>query len=162
MTTRELTTAAPESTVALGRWLGKRLPRRCVVPLLGPIGAGKTWLARGICEGYGMLPETPFASPTYTLLHTYPSTRGPIHHFDFFRLSSEEEIEAIGFWEWLEDEALVLIEWPEAVLEELPARRLEIELSIPGAGDHRRIRFRTPDPQLAALIEELDHAHSRD
>ena len=81
-----------------------------VVVLEGTLGAGKTTLAQGLAAGLGV--ETEVTSPTFALVHEYQG-RCPLFHMDLYRLSSEEEFELIGGWEYFQRGGVCLIEWAD-------------------------------------------------
>ncbi|MGH7583298.1 MAG: tRNA (adenosine(37)-N6)-threonylcarbamoyltransferase complex ATPase subunit type 1 TsaE [Gemmatimonadales bacterium] len=95
---------------ALGEQLGRDLPRGSVVWLEGPLGAGKTTLARAITRGRGM-PDNA-SSPTFGLVHHYHGPRGPVYHVDCYRMRHPDEAADLD-WETMLGSDLVLIEWPD-------------------------------------------------
>ena len=97
-------------TEALGRALASVLRPGDVVALSGPLGVGKTALARGILRGAGHEGEVP--SPTFAIVQPYDELIPPIWHCDLYRLEDPSELEELGLDSALEDSAL-LIEWPE-------------------------------------------------
>lgn len=130
-------------TLALGAWLGARLRAGDVIALTGPLGAGKTTLARGLIRAFvGDDIEVP--SPTFTLVQTYARqstvTNAPadtqssldLYHFDLYRLKNSEEVWELG-WEDLSG-AVALIEWPDKAGEQLQDDRLDIVLSFENGG----------------------------
>ena len=109
------------------------------IALSGPLGAGKTAFARAFINALaGESVEVP--SPTFTLLQTYPTARGMIWHFDFYRLERPEEAYELGIEEAFAD-GISLIEWPERVALLLPADILTVGLSEAAAPDGRRARL---------------------
>lgn len=126
-----------EETQALGGKLIRMLPVPSFVALYGDLGAGKTALVRGMGAQAG---TSEVRSPTFTIVHEY-ETNPRLIHFDAYRLSDAEELFAIGFEEYLAQNAVVVLEWAERVPEALPNERLEIHLS--GSGE---------DPREIALI----------
>src|SRR5688572_24876530 len=88
-----------------------QLKKYPIVTLKGQLGAGKTTLTQMICEQLGV--KEPVTSPTYTLVNEYEGGSGKIYHFDLYRLNKEEELEGIGFTEYLDSGNICLIEWPE-------------------------------------------------
>lgn len=134
---------APEGKLALtegelrdwGIRLGRQITTPMVVTLAGDLGAGKTTLARAICEGYGVTEDV--TSPTFAIVHEYDAPRSPVYHLDLYRLDSERDLQNIGWDDILRSEALVLIEWPERAASRLPGH-LPVELRhIPGDPDRR-------------------------
>jgi len=124
-------------TAALGAALARVLGKREAVCLSGPLGAGKSVLARGLIRALSP-DEADIPSPTFTLVQFYSGPRFPIAHFDLYRLKSPDEAYEIGLDEALKDGAAV-IEWPERLGHHLPRDRLDIEL-LPD-GDRRRARL---------------------
>ena len=112
------------ATGRLGAAVGQALEAGEAVCLWGPLGAGKTTLARGLIRALAdPMEEVP--SPTFTLVQFYPTARLKLAHFDLYRVSRPEEAQ---------DDGAALIEWPERLGGHLPADRLDIELSVIGQG----------------------------
>lgn len=100
------------ATQALARRLKAALPpdfRGFTILLEGELGAGKSTLARALIQAMGH--KGPVPSPTYTLVEPYSLPQGSIYHIDLYRVSSEEELDFLG-WDEL-DEGLRLVEWPD-------------------------------------------------
>ena len=119
-------TESAAETVELGRRIAADLSRKCVVLLIGNLGAGKTTLAKGIAEGLGAAEGDEVSSPTFTLIHEFGE--GRLYHIDLYRLDEAREVERLGLDELFDREAVVLIEWGERFPELLPAERIEIRL----------------------------------
>lgn len=122
-----------QETQTLGRRLVRALPVPSFVALFGDLGAGKTALVRGMGEEAG---TAEVRSPTFTIVHEY-ETSPRLIHFDAYRLSDADELFAIGFEEYLTQNAILVLEWAERVPEALPQERLEIHLT--GSGDEPRM-----------------------
>jgi tRNA threonylcarbamoyladenosine biosynthesis protein TsaE len=137
MTPIELELAAPEAVEALGAAVARALAPGEAVCLWGPLGAGKTTLARGLIRAMTR-PEEEIPSPTFTLVQLYQGETFPIAHFDLYRLESPEETDELGLDEALEEGAAV-IEWPERLHGRLPRDRLDIALSIEENGRTARL-----------------------
>jgi tRNA threonylcarbamoyladenosine biosynthesis protein TsaE len=118
------------ATAHLGAAIAHALEAGEAVCLTGPLGAGKSVLARGLIRALAPL-ERDVPSPTFTLVQFYPGPNFPIAHFDLYRLASAEEAYEIGVGEALRDGAAV-IEWAEKLGHHLPPDRLDVELQVDG------------------------------
>lgn len=125
------------ATRALGAQLGRLLKAGDVVALSGPLGAGKTTLARAAIGALTGLAAAP--SPTFGLVETYDARGFTLWHFDLYRLEKAEEVWELGFEEALDGGAM-LIEWPERIASLLPPETLLIRLTPEKAG--RRVLVR--------------------
>ena len=119
-------THSEEETIALGRKIAQELPRRCVVLLIGNLGAGKTTLAKGILSGLGAADPEEVTSPTFTLIHEYD--RGRVYHIDLYRLDTVQQLATLGLEEIFDRDAVVLVEWGERFPQVFPADRIEVRL----------------------------------
>jgi tRNA threonylcarbamoyladenosine biosynthesis protein TsaE len=124
-------------TSRLGAAIARQLRPGDAVCLTGPLGAGKSTLARALVRAL-TTPDEDVPSPTFTLVQFYEGERLKIAHFDLYRLSDPDEAYEIGLDEALEDGAAI-IEWPERLEGRLPPDRLDIEISMDG--DMRRARL---------------------
>ncbi|MEM6676429.1 MAG: tRNA (adenosine(37)-N6)-threonylcarbamoyltransferase complex ATPase subunit type 1 TsaE [Pseudomonadota bacterium] len=131
------------ATRALGYCLAAALGPGDAALLSGPLGAGKSALARAVIQARLADPSADVPSPSYTLVNVYETAAGlPIWHADLYRLGDPEELIEIGLEEAFAD-CIALIEWPER-LENPPARRLEITLApLPGAEETGRMAMIT-------------------
>ena len=132
MTEIAVALAAEADTVRLGAAVATQIQRGDIIALYGPLGAGKTTLARGLVRCLAGSEEE-IVSPTFTLAQIYETPRGIVWHFDLYRLKSTEEALEIGVEEAFAD-GMSLIEWPERLGTLLPKKRLDIYLSHDGAG----------------------------
>ena len=96
--------------------------------LQGPLGAGKSALARAFLRAASGNPELEVPSPSYTLVQTYQTRLGPVHHLDLWRLAGEEGVLELGWDELVQD--IVLVEWPERLGRLLPGGALDISIRI--------------------------------
>jgi tRNA threonylcarbamoyladenosine biosynthesis protein TsaE len=119
-----------EATARLGAAVARALRPGEAICLYGPLGAGKSTLARGLVRALTG-PDEDVPSPTFTLVQFYDGPAFPLAHFDLYRLARAEEAYEIGLDEALEDGAAV-IEWPERLGGRLPPDRLDIEIVIDG------------------------------
>jgi tRNA threonylcarbamoyladenosine biosynthesis protein TsaE len=125
------------ATARLGTAIAAVLQAGEAVCLSGPLGAGKSTLARALVRALTTAEEE-VPSPTFTLVQFYEGPRLKIAHFDLYRLESADEAYEIGLDEALDDGAAV-IEWPERLADRLPADRLDVEIALEEAGRSARL-----------------------
>lgn len=118
--------------LALGENVALRCGKHGFIALYGDLGAGKTVFAHGVARAFGI---GHVSSPTFTIVCEYP-TEPKLFHFDAYRLSDADELYAIGFADYLREDALILMEWANLVPEALPAERLDV--TIEGSGVNAR------------------------
>jgi len=132
---------SPEDTEEYGRSLAERLAPGQTVALYGDLGAGKTALVRGILKGLGYGGTA--ASPTFPIACEYLAESCGIRfdtvHFDMYRIHTEEELLSTGFYDYLSDGFLTLIEWSENIPFAVEDSFLKIRLSRGRAENEREI-----------------------
>lgn len=116
-----------EETKEVGRKLGEIATTGTVISLRGPLGAGKTIIAKGIAEALGITEA--IVSPTFTLVQEYEG-RLPMHHLDLYRIDGIEDFEGIGGEELLYSAGITVIEWSEKIEELLPSETIRVTLQI--------------------------------
>lgn len=116
-----------EETLQWGEWIGKILNPGDVIFLRGKMGIGKTTITSGIAKGLGI--KEYVSSPTFTIVCQYDG-RHTLYHFDMYRVSDSDELMEIGFEEYLDGTAVVIIEWAELVQDILPKEFIYIELNF--------------------------------
>jgi tRNA threonylcarbamoyladenosine biosynthesis protein TsaE len=121
-----------EATERFGAALWHLLPPKCLVFLHGDLGAGKTTLVRGFLQAAGH--PGAVKSPTYTLVEEYQVGGRKIYHFDLYRLADPEELEWIGIRDYLDEESVCIVEWPEMGKGILPAADVSIRLGVQDTG----------------------------
>jgi tRNA threonylcarbamoyladenosine biosynthesis protein TsaE len=124
-------------TAGFGAALAEALQKGEAICLSGPLGAGKSVMARGLIRALSP-DEGDVPSPTFTLVQFYQGPRFPVAHFDLYRLTSAEEAYEIGLDEALREGAAV-IEWGERLGHHLPPDRLDIDIEVDG--NARRVRL---------------------
>lgn len=120
-------THSPEQTARFGMRLGERLAAGDVLTLSGELGSGKTTFVGGLGRGWGAL--DPVTSPSFVLVNEYRRADGLcLWHLDCYRLTSGVEALDLGFEDLLDSNGVVVIEWPEHILEALPPESLALNL----------------------------------
>ncbi len=140
---RVFETATEDETIAVGEQIGRGLPRRALVLLIGNLGAGKTTLAKGIVKGLGAAAPDEVSSPTFTLVHEYGDR---VYHVDLYRIDDEREVQSLGLDELLDRDAVTLVEWGERFPNLWPPGRIEIRLEA--IDDTRRITVSATTPGI--------------
>jgi len=145
-----LESRSAEETLEIGRQIGAVLRGGDQVTLVGPLGAGKTQLAKGLAVGMGVADPQQVNSPTFVLVNEYDG-RLHIYHLDCYRLSGAAELASLGFEEMCDDRSVVMIEWADRVAEAMGPDALWAELSPTGATE-RRLRLHTRSAGLARRL----------
>lgn len=126
-----INTTSVDETLDLGRRIGAALRGGDAIGLVGQLGAGKTYLVKGIANGLGVLDERSVNSPTFVLVNEYAG-RFPIHHLDAYRLGSADELLDLGFEEMAGESAVAIVEWADRVTDAMPANSLWIRIALTG------------------------------
>jgi len=140
-------------TEEIGRMLGASLHAGVFLALHGDLGGGKTCFTRGVVAGHSPDSAHLVASPTYAIMNEYPGSV-PVYHFDFYRLTSADEIAELGFDDFFTGSGVCIAEWSERLGEMLPQDHLGITFEHAG-DDHRRIRFESRGVNSCRLLANL-------
>lgn len=146
-----LALADDAATRALGAALATTLEPGTFLGLIGTLGAGKTTLVQGMSQASGVDGAT---SPTYTLVNLYDG-HPPIVHMDLYRLETGDDLESIGYWDYVEAaDALLCVEWLNHIPDAWPGSGVVLELTKPDNGRLARL-WASPalSPQLATLAQ---------
>jgi tRNA threonylcarbamoyladenosine biosynthesis protein TsaE len=139
-----------------GAALASVLERGDVLFLEGPLGAGKTFLARAISRGMGVPESEAITSPTFALVHEITSGRIPLIHADLYRLGDMEEVDLLGLPELL-SRSVGIIEWGVRFADAITASGLIVEISR-GAAEHvRQIRLVAHGEKGVELLRKVTH-----
>ena len=132
-------TNSPEETLALGEEFGRKAEKGLIIALTGDLGVGKTLFSKGFAKGLGI--TEPVSSPTFTIVKVYEGGRLPFYHFDVYRISDPDEMDEIGFDEFIFGDGASLIEWADLIDEIIPeeAVRITIEKDPEKGFDYRKI-----------------------
>ena len=115
-------------TLSYGKQLAKQLEPGQLIYLKGHLGVGKTTLVRGILHGLGH--QGKVKSPTFTIVEPYEFEQFNLYHFDLYRLQDSNELETLGFRDYVNNNSVCLIEWPEKAEKFLPVANINIHLKI--------------------------------
>lgn len=110
----------------LGERLGSLLKGGEVFILTGPLGAGKTTFVQGVARGLGV--QGLVTSPSFALIHLHQG-RLRLAHCDFYRLGTLDDVENLGFYDYLDEETVVFVEWGKDYLEALPEAVTELTIA---------------------------------
>lgn len=134
-------TNSEQETREIGIEIGHHAKAKDVYTLNGDLGTGKTVLTKGIAEGLGIV-ET-VSSPTFTIVQVYDSGRLPFYHFDVYRIGDIEEMDEIGYEDYVYGDGVTMIEWAGLIEEILPEKRVDIiiEKDLERGFDYRKIKL---------------------
>lgn len=140
---RTVRTTSAAETEACGAELAHRMYRDLTIPpfvaLYGDLGVGKTAFVRGFVSE--LSPGAAVRSPTFSLVNEYRARPRPIFHFDMYRISSEDDLISIGFYDYPERNGICLVEWSENIPYALPSSYVRVILTKdnPSLPDSRQI-----------------------
>lgn len=127
---------SPQETEALGKTIAATLKGGEIIALYGGMGMGKTAFTRGVAEGLGI--SGGVSSPTFALVHEYAGGRLPLYHFDMYRVTSWDDLYSTGFFDYLDTDAVLVIEWSENIDGALPEKKISIVVER-GEGEEQRV-----------------------
>lgn len=134
-------TGNERETYELGYQIGQKAKAGQVFTLIGDLGVGKTVFTKGLAAGLGV--KEPVSSPTFTIVQVYEEGRLPFYHFDVYRIGDVEEMDEVGYEDYIYGEGVSLIEWADLIREILPEHYTEVKIEKDlGKGfDYRRIEL---------------------
>jgi len=151
-----LTSTSAAATRRVGQRLGRAAPPGTCLALVGPLGAGKTQLTKGVAHGLGV--QSVVNSPTFIIVNEHAG-RLPLFHVDAYRLTGGDEALQAGVFDERQAHGVTVIEWADRLEPWLPADLLRIELQTDGTGpDARIVRWWATGPFHAALARVLHGA----
>ena len=148
--TLELALPSLAATEALARRVGLLLRLGDAVLLSGPLGAGKSAFARALLRGMAGDPALEVPSPSFTLVQSYDTPRGMVHHYDLWRVEPGPDLRELGLDDALRD--IALIEWPDRLGFHAPTDALGITFT-PGPDDARRALLSGWPDRLPQLMD---------
>lgn len=132
-------TNSAKETYELGVQIGQKCVPGEAYTLIGDLGVGKTVFTQGLAKGLEI--DEPISSPTFTIVQVYEEGRLPFYHFDVYRIGDVEEMDEIGYEDYVYGQGVCLIEWANLIEEILPEKRKEItiEKDLEKGFDYRKI-----------------------
>lgn len=149
-------TTSAEATHAIGKLLGESCAGGDTIALVGPLGAGKTCLVRGLAAGLGA-PAEAVTSPTFVLIHEYAG-RVPLYHVDLYRLDERDAVNGLGLEEYTDSTGVTVIEWADRAPAVLPGDHLRITIEHLG-GDRRRVTLHPQGARSAEVAAKVIARH---
>ena len=146
-------TDSAEATQVVAARLATLVRSGDLIVLCGDLGAGKTTFTQGLGEALGV--TTPVTSPTFTIANRYEGSL-VVNHLDVYRLGHIDEVADLGLPELVDDRAVTLVEWGDAIAGALPGGYLEVRLQLGDGPDDRTIEFRTVGPEWRARAGSLE------
>ncbi|MBI3307366.1 MAG: tRNA (adenosine(37)-N6)-threonylcarbamoyltransferase complex ATPase subunit type 1 TsaE [Candidatus Omnitrophica bacterium] len=138
---QKIVSSSVEETVSIAKKFAAGLKAGNVLALEGDLGSGKTTFVKGIASGLGLNDSDAVKSPTFVLMHIYP-TRIPLYHFDLYRLEGNADLAAVGLEDFIYDpKAITCVEWAEKAGNFFPSSTYRIALKILGS-DKRQIEIK--------------------
>ena len=117
-------------TAEIGKNLAEKLTKlgikRAYIAMRGEMGVGKTVFTRGFVSFFG---RANVKSPTYTIVNEYRAGGVNVYHFDLYRISDGDDLESIGYHEYVESDAYSIVEWSERVPEYIPNDAITVTIS---------------------------------
>jgi tRNA threonylcarbamoyladenosine biosynthesis protein TsaE len=129
----EIISKSVEDTRAAGALLAAQTGQGCVYCLIGDMGCGKTEFVRGFVSG--LCGKAAIRSPTFSIVNTYEAPEFNIYHFDFYRLKNSAELFEIGYYEYINEAGVCLIEWADMFPEVVPKDAITIKFEDKGNGE---------------------------
>lgn len=124
---KEYITNSYEETVELGKKTAQELPKGSVIAFIGGLGMGKTAFTTGLALGLGIGADV--SSPTFAICNTYVGSENTLYHYDMYRVDGWDDLYSTGFFDFLETDAYIVVEWSENIYGALPDDSTIVEIS---------------------------------
>lgn len=143
-----------EDTLALGKVIGTVSRPGDTICLTGDLGSGKTVITRGVVLGMDIHEDV--TSPTFALLNVYQG-RVPVYHFDVYRLENPEDVQDIGFYDYIGQDGVAVIEWADLIEDDLPDEyiRLDIKRDFETGSEHRVIDVYVKGGSMDVIVDAI-------
>lgn len=119
--------ASLNDTARLAELVSQQVIKGDVIAFTGGMGAGKTTFTRSLVKALGYSGDV--SSPTFTLINEYLTENFHIYHFDFYRITDPDDLYSTGYYDYLDGENILIIEWSENITEELPSNVITVEIN---------------------------------
>ncbi|MBN1850354.1 MAG: tRNA (adenosine(37)-N6)-threonylcarbamoyltransferase complex ATPase subunit type 1 TsaE [Deltaproteobacteria bacterium] len=146
-------TKSANETMAFGQLLGTHLTQGDMVALVGELGSGKTWFAKGLALGLGVSPDVIITSPSFSIVNEYEG-RFPFYHMDLYRLGSVSDFQSAGLEYYLDEKGVVAMEWADQWPDILPIHTIWVKLVILDE-TRRHIILTGENPRSEEIIESM-------
>lgn len=129
-------TSSPKETEELGKMLMNEIDKNSFVALYGDLGAGKTAFVKGMVGSF--FPEAIVTSPTYNIVNTYSHNGISLYHFDMYRITDDEDLYSIGFYDYV-DNGVIVCEWSENIPFAIPENYIKVTINKLSSENEREI-----------------------
>lgn len=123
-------------TLSIAEKIGSKIKDGNCIAYFGPMGMGKTAFTHGLAKGMG-IDDSLVSSPTFALVHEYSSSSRTLYHFDMYRIESWDDLYSTGYFDYLDTNGVLAIEWSENIENALPDDCIKIIFS-PGENENER------------------------
>lgn len=129
----EIISESLEKTENIGKAIASKLSGTEIIALFGELGAGKTALTRGICQGLDVKDNV--CSPTFAIVNEYRG-KYKVYHFDMYRVNGIDDLSSTGYFDYL-NTGILIIEWSENIKEILPDDTIKVKIKYSEAENAR-------------------------
>lgn len=126
-----------KETEKIAEDFAKKLNRGDVIAYEGPMGMGKTAFTRGLCRGLG-IDDSDVSSPTFALVHEYKGDGKTLYHFDMYRIDTMDDLYSTGFFDYLDTDGILAIEWSENINSALPKGTIYVTIESVNDDENKR------------------------
>lgn len=123
---KEYITESYEQTLSLAQSIAKELPKGSVIAYIGGLGMGKTAFTTGLVKGLSI--DCEVSSPTFAICNTYIGQENTLYHYDMYRVNGWDDLYSTGFFDFLDTDAYIAVEWSENIYGALPDDAVIIEI----------------------------------
>ena len=129
--------SSPQETELIAENLSKQLPKGTVLTFFGGLGMGKTTFIRGFVRGLGI--NCDVSSPTFAIVNEYRGDNNSLFHFDMYRVKSWDDLYSTGFFDYIDENEYIAVEWSENIENALPENAVKVYLESEDGNNIRKI-----------------------